>query len=218
MEAVRRAADTAGAMRRLPFLVCALALLAAPASAPAAGPGTGGTSAPSSDGGVTYGQPLRKVRRARHIPSHPVASEFTVAPGTIEAGRPATFAFRVTGAMRAVRVRIELTRAGSPGAGQAAPARLPAHSAAARVRLDAGGRRAAGGRVQGDAAGVRRRGPRAAQDRRGLGPRPSHGARPTAAAGHGGRQSSRSRARTPSAARTRASAPPATATSTRDRT
>ena len=100
-------------MRRLPFLVCALALLAAPASAPAAGPGTGGTSAPSSDGGVTYGQPLRKLRRARRASPRPVASEFTVVPGTIEAGRPATFAFRVVGRMRTVRVRIELTRAGS---------------------------------------------------------------------------------------------------------
>src|SRR5215216_3128585 len=98
-------------MRRLPLLACALALLAAPASAPAAGPDTGGTAAPSSAGGVTYGQP---VERARRRSSRPIAKEFTVAPSTLAAGQPATFAFRVDGAMRTVRVRIEITRAGSP--------------------------------------------------------------------------------------------------------
>jgi murein DD-endopeptidase MepM/ murein hydrolase activator NlpD len=100
-------------MRRSPFLLCALTLLAAPVSAPAAGPGTGGSAAPSANGGMSYGQPLWKVRRARHFPSRPVASEFTVAPGTVEAGRPTTFAFRVDGRMRTVRVRIELTAAGA---------------------------------------------------------------------------------------------------------
>ena len=100
-------------MRRLPFLLCGLTLLAVPASAPAAGPpGTGGSSAPSATGGIAYGQPLRKVRRARRIPSRPIASEFTVAPGTLEAGHPVTFAFRVDGRARKVRVRIVLTRAG----------------------------------------------------------------------------------------------------------
>jgi murein DD-endopeptidase MepM/ murein hydrolase activator NlpD len=99
-------------MRR-PFLLCALTLLAAPASAPAAGPDTGGTPAPSFSGGITYAQPLHKVRRFRRVPSRPVASEFTVAPGTLEPGRPATFAFRVDGPMQTVRVRIELTRAGA---------------------------------------------------------------------------------------------------------
>jgi len=99
-------------MRRLPFLVCALTLLFAPVDAPAAGPGTGGTTAPSLSGGVTFGQPLRKLRRARRLSSRPIASEFAVSPGTLESGRPATFAFRVDGRMRNVRVRIELTRAG----------------------------------------------------------------------------------------------------------
>jgi murein DD-endopeptidase MepM/ murein hydrolase activator NlpD len=103
-------------MRRLPFLLCGLTLLAAPASAPAAGPGTGGSSAPSFNGGVTYGQPLHKVRRARRLPSRPIASEFTVAPGTLAAGLPATFAFRVDGRARSVRVRIELARAGTRAA------------------------------------------------------------------------------------------------------
>jgi murein DD-endopeptidase MepM/ murein hydrolase activator NlpD len=101
-------------MRRLPFLLCGLTLLAAPASAPAAGPpGTGGSTAPSFSGGVTYGQPLRKVRRARRASSRPIAREFTVAPRTIEAGLPVTFAYRVEGHARKVRVRIELRRGGA---------------------------------------------------------------------------------------------------------
>jgi murein DD-endopeptidase MepM/ murein hydrolase activator NlpD len=100
-------------MRRLLFPLCALALFGLPASAPANGPGTGGAPAPSFSGGVTYGQPLAKVRRARKVSSRPVVSEFAVAPGRIETGRPTTFAFRVDGPMRLVRVRIELTRAGA---------------------------------------------------------------------------------------------------------
>jgi murein DD-endopeptidase MepM/ murein hydrolase activator NlpD len=98
-------------MRRLPFLLCALTLLPAPASA--AGPGTGGATAPPSSGGVKYGQPVKEVRRARRVPSRPVATEFAVDPGTLEAGSPATFAFRVDAAARKLRVRIELTRAGA---------------------------------------------------------------------------------------------------------
>jgi murein DD-endopeptidase MepM/ murein hydrolase activator NlpD len=101
-------------MRRLPFLLCGVTLLAAPASAPAAGPpGTGGSSAPSSSGGVTYGQSLKQVRRARRASSRPIAREFTVAPRTIEAGLPVTFAYRVEGRARKVRVRIELRRGGA---------------------------------------------------------------------------------------------------------
>jgi len=45
-----------------------------------------------------------------------VAREFSVAPGTLEAGRPTTFAFRVDGRGRTVRVRIELRRAGGAAA------------------------------------------------------------------------------------------------------
>ena len=100
-------------MRRLPFLLCALTLLlAAPASAPAANPSTGGAAAPSFSGGIAYGQPLRKVRRARAVSSRPVARLFTVAPGVLEPGVPASFSYRVDGRMRRVRVRIELSRAG----------------------------------------------------------------------------------------------------------
>ena len=100
-------------MRHLPFLLCAMALLPAPALA--AGPGTGGATAPTSSGGVKYGEPLREVRHGRRVPSRPVAREFSVAPGTLMAGQPATFAFRVDGRARTVRVRIELRRAGASG-------------------------------------------------------------------------------------------------------
>ena len=101
-------------MRRLPFAACVLTLLAAPASAPAApGHSTGGTAAPSYAGGTSYGQPVHKVRRFSHRPSRPVATEFSVTPSTLVAGSPATFAFRIDGRMRTVRVRIELTRAGA---------------------------------------------------------------------------------------------------------
>ena len=102
-------------MRRLPFVACALALLAAPVpvSAHASGPGTGGTAAPSS-GGVTYGQPVQKVRPASRKSFRPIAKEFSVTPGTLDAGTPATFAYRVDGPRRRVRVRIALTASGAP--------------------------------------------------------------------------------------------------------
>jgi murein DD-endopeptidase MepM/ murein hydrolase activator NlpD len=103
-------------MRRLPFLAWALTLLAAPATAPAAGHATGGTAAPSFAGGTTYTQPLHKVRRWSPRSSQPVAREFTVAPAALDAGHPATFTFRVDGPMRTVRVRIELRRVGVAGA------------------------------------------------------------------------------------------------------
>jgi len=118
-------------MRRLPFVVCALALLAAPVSAsgsgsgsgsgsaPAVSPSTGGVVAPSSSGGVPYGAPLRKVRRVRRLPSRPLASEFSVAPLTLEADHRVTFSFRVDGHARTLRVRIALTRSGAR-----APAKL----------------------------------------------------------------------------------------------
>jgi murein DD-endopeptidase MepM/ murein hydrolase activator NlpD len=105
-------------MRGLPVCACVLTLLAAPATAPAAGPGTGGTAAPSYAGGTSYGQAVHKVRRFSRASSRPVATEFSVTPSTLVAGAPATFAFRVEGRTRSVRVRIELTR---PGA--AAPAK-----------------------------------------------------------------------------------------------
>jgi murein DD-endopeptidase MepM/ murein hydrolase activator NlpD len=99
-------------MRRLLLLVFALTVLPAP-PAPAAGHGTGGTAAPSSAGGLTYGQPVRKVRPSARRSPRPVAREFSVSPAALGTGAPATFAFRIDGPARKVRVRIELTRAGA---------------------------------------------------------------------------------------------------------
>ena len=123
-------------MRRLPSLVCAPVLLAAAAAAApaftygststsasastaASAAATGGTPAPSFSGGVAYGQPVRAAPRVRHVSFRPVATEFSVAPATLEAGAPATFAFRVDGRARRVRVRILFTRADT-----SAPAKL----------------------------------------------------------------------------------------------
>jgi murein DD-endopeptidase MepM/ murein hydrolase activator NlpD len=87
--------------------VCALAVLAAaPAAAPAAGLDTGGTAAPSAQGGSSYAQLFPRVPR-------PVAREFSVTPGVLEAGRPATFTYRIDASVPKVRVRIELTAVGT---------------------------------------------------------------------------------------------------------
>ncbi len=99
-------------MRRLLLVLSALTLLPA-AGASAAGHGTGGTAAPSSAGGVTYGQPVQKVRRSARNSSRPTPTEFSVSPAALAAGAPATFAYRVDGPTRTVRVRIELVRAGA---------------------------------------------------------------------------------------------------------
>jgi murein DD-endopeptidase MepM/ murein hydrolase activator NlpD len=97
---------------RLLLVLSALTLLPA-SGASAAGHGTGGTAAPSSAGGATYGQPVQKVRRATRNSSRPTPTEFSVAPTALAAGAPATFAYRVDGPTRTVRVRIELVRAGA---------------------------------------------------------------------------------------------------------
>jgi murein DD-endopeptidase MepM/ murein hydrolase activator NlpD len=102
-------------MRRLLLVLSALTLLPA-SGASAAGHGTGGTAAPSSAGGATYGQPVLKVRRAARNSSRPTPTEFSVSPTALAAGAPATFAYRVDGPTRTVRVRIELQRAGAAAA------------------------------------------------------------------------------------------------------
>ena len=105
-------------MRRLPFLACALAAARRTRlRARGSGPGTGGTAAPSS-----RRRDVRAAGSARFAapPAPPPARwrrEFSVAPATLDAGTPATFAFRVDGRARTVRVRIELT-----ARGRAAPA------------------------------------------------------------------------------------------------
>lgn len=99
-------------MRRLSVLACALAgiAVAVPAVAAASDPPTGGTVAPG-DGAVRYGQPTKQAKRFKPArAARPVAREFAVAPAAVVAGDRATFAYRVRGRTRAVRVRIVLRR------------------------------------------------------------------------------------------------------------
>jgi murein DD-endopeptidase MepM/ murein hydrolase activator NlpD len=105
-------------MRRLPFLVCAMVL---GTSAPAAAQSdTGGAAAPTTGGSLAYKQPV-KPRTAPRGPIGPVATRFTVGPGVLELGTPATFTIRIDGLADRVRAAIELTRRG-----RSAPAvRLP---------------------------------------------------------------------------------------------
>jgi murein DD-endopeptidase MepM/ murein hydrolase activator NlpD len=99
-------------MRGVLSLACALACLVA--AAPAAGQGTGGTPAPSSGGGLTYGQPVQEVRPSSpNSFMRPVATEFGVMPGILDDGTAATFTYRVDGPRKTVRVRILLTPAGA---------------------------------------------------------------------------------------------------------
>jgi murein DD-endopeptidase MepM/ murein hydrolase activator NlpD len=99
-------------MRRLPFLVCALTLLVAAAPARAAGPQTGGSSVPTG-GGVTYNEPLRKVRAWNPASFRPVAREFSVAPNPLVLGSTATFTYRIDSREdKRVQARIVLRRAG----------------------------------------------------------------------------------------------------------
>ena len=116
MAAVRDAADTCPATRRLFPLACAAAVLvctlALPAAASAADPPTGGASAPG-DGTVSYGQPTKRAERFKRAQAaRPVAREFSVAPAAVAPGSPVKFAYRVRGRTRKVRVRIVLARAG----------------------------------------------------------------------------------------------------------
>jgi murein DD-endopeptidase MepM/ murein hydrolase activator NlpD len=92
-----------------------LALLALPAGALA---DTGGASAPDSTGGAQLGQPVktahkRPAKRATARVRPLTATVFAVTPGTVQVGGPpATFAIKVTGSARSVRLRVDLVRAG----------------------------------------------------------------------------------------------------------
>jgi len=96
-------------MRRRLLAGAALALLAWPATGQAQ---SGGATVPAPTGGAGYGTAVPGL----------TASRFAVTPRTLRAGAPARFRYRVDGAQRSARVRIELLPAG---------ARRPA----ARIRL-----------------------------------------------------------------------------------
>jgi len=97
-------------MRRLPFLACALVLATcAPAAAQS---DTGGAAAPTTGGSLAYKQPVKSHKPPRG-PIGPVATRFTVGPGVVPLGTPATFTIRIDGRAEQVRAAIELTRRGS---------------------------------------------------------------------------------------------------------
>lgn len=81
---------------RLLLLAPALVLLAVPSPGLAQ---SGGAPVPAATGGAGYGQ---------KAPGKLVATRFTVDPGTLQPGSPATFNYRVDGPPRTVRVRIDL--------------------------------------------------------------------------------------------------------------
>ncbi len=88
-------------MRRRLLLAPALVLLSLPTTALAQS--GGGDSPPADTGGATYGHAPRLV-----------PTSFSVNPGTLQpGGAPAVFRYRIDGAARTVRVRIDLLAAGA---------------------------------------------------------------------------------------------------------
>jgi murein DD-endopeptidase MepM/ murein hydrolase activator NlpD len=82
-------------MRSRLLLAPTIVLLALPSPGLAQ---SGGAPVPAPTGGTSYG----------HKPGKLVATLFTVNPGTLQPGIPATFSYRVDGPRRTVRVRIDL--------------------------------------------------------------------------------------------------------------
>jgi murein DD-endopeptidase MepM/ murein hydrolase activator NlpD len=99
-------------MRRA-LSICALVLCFAP---PAAHAQSGGAAAPGESGGTEYGAPIAPVQkkpRKKAPPVPPVATEFTVSPGTLVPEAALTFGWRVDGGKGKVRIRIDLVKSGS---------------------------------------------------------------------------------------------------------
>ena len=87
-------------MRRRLLAGAALALLALPATAQAQ---SGGATVTAPTGGAGYGTSAPGL----------TASRFAVSPRTLRPGAPARFRYRIDGAQRSTRVRIELLAVGS---------------------------------------------------------------------------------------------------------
>ena len=87
-------------MRRRVLLGTAVALLALPATGHAQ---SGGATVPATTGGAGYGTSAPGL----------TASRFKVTPRTLTLGAPASFRYRIDGAQRSARVRIELLAAGA---------------------------------------------------------------------------------------------------------
>jgi murein DD-endopeptidase MepM/ murein hydrolase activator NlpD len=87
-------------MRRRLLLGTAVALLALPATGHAQ---SGGATVPATTGGAGYGASAPGL----------TAKRFKVTPRTLTAGAPASFRYRIDGAQRSARVRIELLALGA---------------------------------------------------------------------------------------------------------
>src|SRR3954452_7684762 len=86
-------------MRRRLLAGAALALLAWPATGHAQ---SGGATVPGPTGGASYQVTVPRL----------TASRFEVTPRTLKPGAPASFRYRIDGAQRSARVRIELLQVG----------------------------------------------------------------------------------------------------------
>jgi murein DD-endopeptidase MepM/ murein hydrolase activator NlpD len=96
------------------LLLAAVVLCVVPASAAAQ---TGGAAAPEGSGGAEYGAPVPQKpsarKKPRRAPVRLVASEFTIAPDSLQpGGPPAQISWRVDGRVRRVRVRVDILQAG----------------------------------------------------------------------------------------------------------
>src|SRR5918995_837868 len=92
---------------RLVPLAAGVLLAAIPAPALAQ---SGGAAAPDTGGGHVFEQPAPK--RAERAAARLRATLFTVSPGTVEAGQPVRFAWRVDGRVRRVTARAVLAPEG----------------------------------------------------------------------------------------------------------
>ena len=91
------------------LLTGALVLCSLPSAALAQ---SGGAAAPTEAGGTEYGTPIKPVR-TKPRPAPPVASQFAVAPGQLQAGAPVRFTWRIDGGRGQVRVRVALVKNGT---------------------------------------------------------------------------------------------------------
>ena len=111
-------------MRRRLLPGAAFALLVFPATGHAQ---SGGSTVPATTGGAGYGAPAPGL----------TASRFSGHAAHAHPGAPARFRYRIDGAQRSARVRIELVAAGARRAPRTHPHGLEAHRPHADPHLDA---------------------------------------------------------------------------------
>ena len=157
LQGVRRRPEAFSTMRsRLLLLAPMLVLLAVPSPGLAQ---SGGTPVPAATGGAGYGHKVGKL----------VATRFTVTPGTLQPGSPATFRYRIDGPPRTVRVRIDLLPDGGRHPAKRLRLGYKRTGRSLTYTWTPAGRRADAGRLRRAPRGRRPRGPDAAPQRARLG-------------------------------------------------